>query len=150
MRPFIQWQQMAWEWITQMFLSKTSENTNIICASTELVHFRHRIGVSDVELTLAGSIRVNEDHHDQGTFDTSIINSTVHEKNVTYPTDAKLLKKVFEGIRKIVTAKGLLMRYNYTRRLKAVYRDQHFRPPPETTRRRNGLTASYARLRVVY
>ena len=101
------------------------------CASTELVHFRHRIGESGVELILAESIRVNDDHDDKGTFDTGIIDSTVQEKNVTYPTDAKLLKKVIEKIKKIVTAEGLPMRRSYTRRLKAIYRDQRFRNHPK-------------------
>ena len=50
------------------------------CASTELVHFRKRIGESGVELILAESIRVNDDHDDKGTFDTGIIDSTVQEK----------------------------------------------------------------------
>lgn len=45
------------------------------CASTELVHFRKRIGESGVELILAESIRVNDDHDDKGTFDTGIIDS---------------------------------------------------------------------------
>lgn len=47
------------------------------CASTELVHFRHRIGESGVELILAESNRVNADHDDKRTFDMRLIDSTV-------------------------------------------------------------------------
>ena len=101
------------------------------CASTELVHFRKRIGESGVELILAESIRVNDDHDDKGTFDTGIIDSTVQEKNVTYPTDAKLLKKVIEKIKKIVAKEGLPTRRSYTRKLKAIYRQQRFRNHPK-------------------
>ena len=95
------------------------------------MHFRHRIGESGVELILAESIHVNDDHDDKGTFDTGIIDSTVQEKNVTYPTDAKLLKKVIGKIKKIVATEGLPIRRSYTRRLKAIYRDLRFRNHPK-------------------
>lgn len=105
------------------------------CASTELVEFRKRIGESGVELILAESIRVNDDHDDDDTFKTGIIDSTVQEKNVTYPTDAKFLKKVIGKIRKIVAAEGLPMRRSYKRKLKAIYRDQRFRNHPKNHRK---------------
>ncbi len=60
-----------------------------------------------------------------------MIDSTVQEKNVTYPTDAKLLKKVIGRIKKIVETEGLPMRRSYTRKLKAIYRDQRFRNHPK-------------------
>ena len=59
------------------------------CDASELVHFRNRIGEEGIELILAESIRVNTDHDDEDHFDTSFIDSTVQEKNITYPTDAK-------------------------------------------------------------
>ena len=46
-----------------------------------------------MELILAESIRVNTDHDNEDHFDTAFIDSTVQEKNITYPTDAKLHKK---------------------------------------------------------
>ena len=127
-----QWSENAYY---QYFCGMDTFSTCQPCASTELVHFRHRIGESGVELILAESIRVNDDHDDKGSFDTGIIDSTVQEKNVTYPTDAKLLKKVIEKIRKIVKAEGLPMRRSYTRKLKAIYRDQRFRNHPKNHRK---------------
>ncbi len=62
------------------------------CDASELVHFRNRIGEEGMELILAESIRVNTDHDDEDHFDTAFIDSTVQEKNITYPTDAKLHK----------------------------------------------------------
>ena len=61
--------------------------------ASELVHFRNRIGEKGMELILAESIRVNTDHDDEDHFDTAFIDSTVQEKNITYPTDAKLHKR---------------------------------------------------------
>ena len=60
------------------------------CDASKLVHFRNRIGEKGMELILAESIRVNTDHDDEDHFDTAFIDSTVQEKNITYPTDAKL------------------------------------------------------------
>ena len=62
------------------------------CDASELVHFRNRIGEKGMELILAESIRVNTDHDDEDHFDTAFIDSTVQEKNITYPTDSKLHK----------------------------------------------------------
>ena len=53
------------------------------------LHFRNRIGEKGMELILAESIRVNTDHDNEDHFDTAFIDSTVQEKNITYPTDAK-------------------------------------------------------------
>ena len=62
------------------------------CASSELVHFRQRIGEKGVELIFQESIRVNNENDDDHHHDTAFIDSTVQEKNITYPTDAKLHK----------------------------------------------------------
>ena len=61
------------------------------CVPTELVEFRKRIGEAGVELILRESIRVNgkDGHENDGTTDT-----TVQEKNITFPTDSKLHKKI--------------------------------------------------------
>ena len=61
------------------------------CSATELVEFRKRIGVAGVELILKESIRVNGKDGDEGTLSAD---TTVQEKNITYPTDTKLHKKI--------------------------------------------------------
>ena len=50
------------------------------CASSELVHFRHRIGEEGIELIFQESIRVNnEEDDDEHHHDTAFIDSTVQE-----------------------------------------------------------------------
>ena len=66
-----------------------------------------------MELILAESIRVNTDHDDEDHFDTAFIDSTVQEKNITYPTDAKLHKR-YQNVLKIVHDKSLPLRQSYT------------------------------------
>ena len=105
------------------------------CASSELVHFRKRIGEKGMELILSESIRVNDDKSDDDHHATAFIDSTVQEKNVTYPTDAKLHKKIIGKVLKIVKELNLLMRQSYTFVLKGIYRDQRFRNHPKNRRK---------------
>ena len=105
------------------------------CDASELVHFRNRIGEEGIELILAESIRVNTDHDDEDHFDTAFIDSTVQEKNITYPTDAKLHKKIIKNVLKIVHDKSLPLRQSYTRTLKGIYRSQRFRNHPKNRKK---------------
>jgi IS5 family transposase len=61
----------------------------------------------------------------------AFIDSTVQEKNVTYPTDAKLHKKIVKHVLKIVRKYNLPLRQSYTFVLKEIYRDQRFRNHPK-------------------
>ena len=101
----------------QYFCGLETFSTSAPCASSELVHFRHRIGEQGMELILKESIRVNlaledarKDEDGRGKKDgrgrksdseqTAFIDSTVQEKNVTFPTDSKLLNKVIRHCRR--------------------------------------------------
>jgi len=105
------------------------------CDASELVHFRNRIGEGGMELILAESIRVNNEDDSDNHFDTAFIDSTVQEKNITFPTDAKLHKKIVQKVLKIVHEEGLPLRQSYTRVLKRIYRDQRFRNHPKNHRK---------------
>ena len=105
------------------------------CDASELVHFRNHIGEEGMELILAESIRVNTDHDNEDHFDTAFIDSTVQEKNITYPTDAKLHKKIIKNVLKIVHDNCLPLRQSYTRTLKGIYRSQRFRNHPKNRKK---------------
>jgi len=105
------------------------------CNASELVHFRKRIGEKGIELILAESIRVNDDKSDDEHHGTAFIDSTVQEKNVTYPTDAKLHKKIVGKVLKIVKELNLPLRQSYTFVLKGIYRDQRFRNHPRNRKK---------------
>ena len=105
------------------------------CDASELVHFRNRIGEKGMELILSESIRVNTDHDNEDHFDTVFIDSTVQEKNITYPTDAKLHKKIIKNVLKIVHDNCLPLRQSYTRTLKGIYRSQRFRNHPKNRKK---------------
>jgi IS5 family transposase len=64
---------------------------NIPCVPTELIAFHQRIGEPGVELILQESIRINEPPEDSNLVS---VDTTVQEKNITYPTDDMLYKKI--------------------------------------------------------
>lgn len=112
----------------QYFCGETSFVAGAPCEASELVHFRHRIGEKGIELILKESIRINgEDSND----DNVNIDTTVQEKNITFPTDAKLHKKIIKKCQKIAQEEQLPVRQSYTKTLKQLARDQRFRNHPK-------------------
>ncbi len=98
------------------------------CEASELVHFRKRIGESGIELIFKESIRINgDDSHDPHVN----ADTTVQEKNITFPTDSKLHKKIIKKVLKIAWDEQLLTRQSYTITLKKLSVDQRFRNHPK-------------------
>lgn len=98
------------------------------CEASELVHFRNRIGEQGIELILKESIRINGDDAND---DNINVDTTVQEKNITFPTDAKLHKKIIKKCKKIAEEEQLLVRQTYTRTLKKLGIAQRFRNHPK-------------------
>ena len=86
-----QWSENAYY---QYFSGEHHFQPTIPCVPTELVAFRQRIGEPGAELILKESIRVNEPSGKKGTVAVLSLDTTVQEKNITYPTDDKLYKKI--------------------------------------------------------
>ena len=81
------------------------------------------------------SIRVNNEDDDDHHHDTAFIDSTVQEKNITYPTDAKLHKKIVKKVLDLVKKLNLPLRQSYTFVLKRIYRNQRFRNHPKNRKK---------------
>ena len=107
----------------QYFSGETSYACGVPCEASELVHFRNRIGEEGVELILKESVRVNGDDSNDGHVS---VDTTVQEKNITYPTDDKLYKKIIKKCWRISEQEGLPMRQRYTRTLKKLSFEQRF------------------------
>ncbi|HDP76468.1 MAG TPA: IS5 family transposase [Bacteroidales bacterium] len=111
----------------QYFTGETSFVPGVPCEPSELVHFRTRIGESGAELILKESIRING----KDALDPDVnIDTTVQEKNITYPTDAKLHRKIIQKCKDIAQKEGIELRQSYSWVLKQLSRDQRFRNHP--------------------
>jgi len=94
----------------QYFSGEEYFSSGLPCSPTELVEFRKRIGEEGVELILKESIRINgKDSND----DTLSADTTVQEKNITFPTDDKLYKKIIHKCQNIADDQGLELRQSY-------------------------------------
>jgi IS5 family transposase len=102
-----QWSENAYY---QYFSGEDSFCPVAPCVATELVEFRKRIGPEGMELIFKESIRVNgkdsNDKHLSG-------DTTVQEKNITYPTDDKLYKKIITKCQDIAATEKIELRQSY-------------------------------------
>lgn len=98
------------------------------CEASELVHFRKRIGEEGIELILKESIRINGDDSNDPHVS---VDTTVQEKNITFPTDNKLHRKIIKKCQQIADKQQLPVRQSYTRTLKKLGVDQRFRNHPK-------------------
>jgi IS5 family transposase len=112
----------------QYFCGETNFVPSQPCEASELVHFRNRIGTSGVELILKESIRINGKDSNEPNIK---VDTTVQEKNITFPTDSKLHKKIIKKSKSISDKEDLPVRQSYTRVLKQISYDQRFRNHPK-------------------
>jgi transposase, IS5 family len=98
------------------------------CQASELVHFRNRIGTEGIELIFQESIRINGKDAEQQDATTD---TTVQEKNITYPTDNKLHRRIIKKCVAIANHQGIELRQSYTRILKKLLMEQRFRNHPK-------------------
>ena len=97
------------------------------CVATELVSFRQRISEPGVELILQESIRVNRSNKDDDDNSTVSLDTTVQEKNITYPTDDKLYKKIIKKCWIIAGKEAIDLRQSYTSTVRKLSHSQRFK-----------------------
>ena len=83
---------------------------------SDLSHWRKRLG-DKLELLLAESLRVA---HESGAVRTKdlarvTVDTTVQPKNITFPTDAKLLHAAIKGLVRLASKHGVRLRQSYVR-----------------------------------
>ncbi len=110
---------------------------------TEFIHFRKRIGEEGAEKLLKISVQLFGKEAQEKEV---LIDSTVQEKNITYPTDAKLHKRIIEKVNTIAKQEGITLRQSYTRTLKQLMIDQRFHSHPK---RRKKAKAALRRIKTI-
>jgi len=111
----------------QYFSGEQHFQPSIPCVPTELVAFRQRIGEAGMELILKESIRVNKPPGDNNNAAAAVsVDTMVQEKNITYPTDDKLYKKIIKACWKIADKESIDVRQSYSRVVKKLSQQQRF------------------------
>lgn len=84
---------------------------------SSLVRWRKRLGVKEIEKLLHASIRaaLNAKMVTTKSFKEVIVDTTVMEKAITYPTDSKLIETARQKLVKQANAEGIQLRQNYNR-----------------------------------
>ena len=110
---------------------------------SEFVHFRKRIKEDGLEFLLSQTVSLHPKANDEKEVQ---IDTTVAPKNITFPTDAKLAKKVIDNCVKIAKKEGIIQRQSYQRTSKQLLRDAYFGHHPK---RKKKAVAARKKLRTI-
>jgi IS5 family transposase len=104
----------------QYFCGMTHFEHKFPCDPSDFVHFRKRIGEKGVEKIFAYSVLI---HGEKALEKQVLSDTTVQENNTTFPTDAKLAKRVIDKCNGLAQHTGVDQRQTYTRVSKQLVRD---------------------------
>ena len=127
----------------QYFCGMTEYQPSLPCDPTDLVYFRNRIGKEGVEGIFAMSVGL---HGKEAEEKQVIVDTTVQEKNITYPTDGKLSIKMIHSLHKIAQEEKIQLRRTYVKEIKAHRIKLRFFRHPKKIKKAN---AAMKRLRTI-
>ncbi len=107
----------------QYFCGRVFFEHEFPCDPSNFVHFRKRIGEKGIEKIFAYSVSMHNAQTNTSNFVLS--DTTVQENNTTFPTDAKLAKKVIDYCNKIAENEGIKQRQRYTKVSKQMVRNTY-------------------------
>jgi IS5 family transposase len=96
----------------QDFCGERELQWGLPCDASELTHFRKRIGTGGAEKILAATIKL---HGERAKEKEVVVDTTVQEKNITFPTDTKLAAKIVRGGVKMARRHGVKLRQSFER-----------------------------------
>ena len=98
----------------QAFCGETRFQWKFPCNPSDFVYFRKRIGEDGARLIFEVSVAL----HGEAAKEVEVtVDTTVQEKNITFPTDTKLLTKIIKRCRKIAADEGIGLRRSFRREL---------------------------------
>jgi IS5 family transposase len=127
----------------QQFCGMSDFQWELPCDPSDLVYFRQRIGEQGVALILAASAQM---HGKRAQENEVVVDSTVQEKNVTYPVDTKQYRKIIMRCWKLADKSGIRLRRRYRKEVRACIMAQRLRKDP---RRRKAARRGHRRLRTI-
>lgn len=112
----------------QAFCGEVEFQWKFPCDPTDLIYFRKRIGEEGFEKILAASIAI---HGEEIKEKEACIDTTVQEKNITFPTDDKLAHKIIKRCLKLAKENTIQLRRSYRREVKEQLLTLRFRQHPK-------------------
>lgn len=104
----------------QYFCGMTHFEHKFPCDPSDFVHFRKRIGEEGVEKIFKYSVLI---HGEKAQEKQVLSDTTVQENNTTFPTDAKLAKRIIDKCNQLAERTGAHQRQSYVRVSKQLIRD---------------------------
>jgi transposase, IS5 family len=98
------------------------------CDPSDLVYFRDRIGQAGMQRILQVSAQLHGDHAQESEV---VVDTTVQEKNITYPTDTKLAHKIIHRCWKLADRNGVKLRRRYRKAVRHGVMAQRWRRDPK-------------------
>lgn len=127
----------------QVFCGEQEFQASAPCHSTELVKFRQRLGESGTEKLFALSVLL---HGDAAEEPVVLVDTTVQEKAITYPTDTKLAIRIINYLNKIAKFYGTKQRRTFVKEVRLLrIQSRHFR----STKRSGKARRALSRLRTI-
>ena len=104
----------------QYFCGEVFFQTTLPLHDTSLGKWRHRIGADKLKLIIDETIRIAKEKKFTTATDLSrvVIDTTVQEKNITFPTDTKLLSRAIIKLGKQAKHHDIKLRQSYARKAK--------------------------------
>ncbi len=127
----------------QVFCGEVSFQTQVPCHATELVKFRNRIGSEGVREIFSLSVKLHGKLAEERTV---LVDTTVQEKAITYPTDSKLAIRIINRLNKLSKLHGIQQRRTYVKEVRSLrLACRHFRH----VKRRRKANKALKRLRTI-
>jgi len=127
----------------QTFCGEIHFQWKLPCDPSDLTYFRKRIGNEGFEKILAVSIGL----HGESAKEKAIhVDTTVQEKNVTFPTDDKLYLKIIRRCLKLAKREDISLRRSYQKEIKVRKEALRFRSHPSN---RNKAHKAVKRLKTI-
>ena len=125
----------------QYFCGESTFKRKFSCNPSDFVHFRKRIGEEGIEKIFIHSVEI---HGKEAQGKMVLSDTTVQENNVTFPTDAKIAKKIIDRCNKLAEKEAIKQRQNYKRVSKQYLRDTYNSQHPKRRKK-----AKHAQRRLV-
>jgi transposase, IS5 family len=112
----------------QYFCGMSEFQWQVPCDPSDLVYFRKRIGEAGVQRLFKVSAALHEDKAQETEV---VVDTTVQEKNITYPTDTKLAHKVIRRCWTLADRNGVKLRRRYRKAVRHCVLAQRWRRDPK-------------------